>query len=583
MENQEPKIEPITPETPVTPEQPAKKAKPKWIVPAIIVVGIIILGATAILMSLNSARSPWERDTSRRADLRQLTLALEMYYDDYGKFPENLEELSPEYMAAVPKDPKSKEAYGYVLIKDNKAILKAILDNKKSQTLKEDVDGNEFGINCDDPAYCLVYEIEELDEFADWKTYRNEKVGFALKYPSQGWIAETSGVGFWIWEESLESIGGIGCSIHTIDGVGFMEETVQGDPIIVQGEERGVGFFELDSGGFYRGITTLPFTEEDDQYMVVVFVKSERKPDNFFDIAEGGIDDYCMDISYKILSTFKFIESFSGWKTYRNEYGFEFKYPKDFSVSPLNDIDNNYLLLSDPNGDWIFQATIHSREEGDETCCADFYLGAKPYSVVALDTEKAYKYYFEQGYESYEYEPEPFEAIAVEHNNMWLAITAESLNQEVIKNVLFSFKFVDPIQESEDEYKHALIQYFKLLNDQKYTEAAEYYGGTLTYLEYWNPGVPRNNKTELFEAGCELNKLSCLEVKKIVGSKSISPRIFEFAVRFSNEDGSIFTENRRDGTIRTDFTYRVKKFTDETGDKFLVITPQSPIFPQNAP
>lgn len=44
MENQEQKPEPATPETPITPEQPTKKAKPRWIVPVIVIAGIIVLG-----------------------------------------------------------------------------------------------------------------------------------------------------------------------------------------------------------------------------------------------------------------------------------------------------------------------------------------------------------------------------------------------------------------------------------------------------------------------------------------------------------------------------------------------------------
>ena len=174
MENQEVKPETTTPETPATPEQPVsptggppKKTKPKWIVPAIIVAGIIILGAAAvILLTECCVDRRYEQDSRRIGDLRIITLALEMYYDDYGRFPENLEELEqePAYIAKTPKDPKSEEVYKYVLIEDNKVILRTILDNTNNSILAEDEDGTISGLDCQDPAYCLIYETKEVND-----------------------------------------------------------------------------------------------------------------------------------------------------------------------------------------------------------------------------------------------------------------------------------------------------------------------------------------------------------------------------------------------------------------------------------
>lgn len=52
----------------------------------LIVIAIIGLLSSVVLASLNSARAK-SRDAKRRADLRQLSIALEMYFDDNNGYP----------------------------------------------------------------------------------------------------------------------------------------------------------------------------------------------------------------------------------------------------------------------------------------------------------------------------------------------------------------------------------------------------------------------------------------------------------------------------------------------------------------
>jgi len=52
----------------------------------LVVVAIIGILASVILSSLNSAREKG-RDTKRIADLKQIATALEMYFNDYGRYP----------------------------------------------------------------------------------------------------------------------------------------------------------------------------------------------------------------------------------------------------------------------------------------------------------------------------------------------------------------------------------------------------------------------------------------------------------------------------------------------------------------
>lgn len=52
----------------------------------LVVIAIIGVLASTVLASVNSARIK-SRDAKRKADLRQISLALELYYDAYGAYP----------------------------------------------------------------------------------------------------------------------------------------------------------------------------------------------------------------------------------------------------------------------------------------------------------------------------------------------------------------------------------------------------------------------------------------------------------------------------------------------------------------
>jgi type II secretion system protein G len=52
----------------------------------LVVISIIGLLATIVMVSLNSAKAK-ARDARRLSDMKQIQLALEMYYSDYGNYP----------------------------------------------------------------------------------------------------------------------------------------------------------------------------------------------------------------------------------------------------------------------------------------------------------------------------------------------------------------------------------------------------------------------------------------------------------------------------------------------------------------
>jgi type II secretion system protein G len=137
----------------------------------LVVIAIIGILAAIVLVSLNKARSK-ARDTRRIADIRQVALALEMYYDDNQAYPADgtpgsgcdawstmKAALEPSYMTSVPKDPGTY-AYFYESDLDAQAyVLKAQLENANT-ALKDDVNGTVNGCVCDDGTdkpynYCI--------------------------------------------------------------------------------------------------------------------------------------------------------------------------------------------------------------------------------------------------------------------------------------------------------------------------------------------------------------------------------------------------------------------------------------------
>lgn len=92
---------------------PTGGQKAKFIIVAIL--GILIIPAilfSTVFLSLNSAREKG-RDARRQADLSQIRVGLELYYDEHGSYPFSLNELSPQYLPTTPVDPKTNIPYQY--------------------------------------------------------------------------------------------------------------------------------------------------------------------------------------------------------------------------------------------------------------------------------------------------------------------------------------------------------------------------------------------------------------------------------------------------------------------------------------
>jgi len=80
----------------------------------LVVIAIIGILASIVLASLDSARKKG-RDARRIADVKQIQLALELYYDTNNAFPAALTTaalVTPGYISTVPSDP-SAGSYSY--------------------------------------------------------------------------------------------------------------------------------------------------------------------------------------------------------------------------------------------------------------------------------------------------------------------------------------------------------------------------------------------------------------------------------------------------------------------------------------
>lgn len=121
----------------------------------LVVIAIIGILSAVVLASLNSARQK-ARDSRRIADVKQIQLANEMYFDSNGKYAPNIAALvTAGYLPAEPKDPQTGNAYIYGTASgQSDYVVGAQLEDSSNQALANDIDGTVFNQNCNDPVYC---------------------------------------------------------------------------------------------------------------------------------------------------------------------------------------------------------------------------------------------------------------------------------------------------------------------------------------------------------------------------------------------------------------------------------------------
>ncbi len=127
---------------------------------AIITILFTIIAPSLMQLKTSSA------DTRRIEDIHQIRVALELYREEKGVYPNDLNELvASGYMSVIPQDPSGNPNYSYIYATSPDAssyILKAFLQGK-DRVLQIDYDNDMYGVSCskDDNAaegpydYCL--------------------------------------------------------------------------------------------------------------------------------------------------------------------------------------------------------------------------------------------------------------------------------------------------------------------------------------------------------------------------------------------------------------------------------------------
>ncbi len=122
----------------------------------LVVIAIIGILSSIVLASLNTARQK-SRDARRIADVKQLQLALQLYFDANSEYPTTTASLAPTYIATIPGDPINPTSNPYIydqLTSGTSYHLAANLEDSANAALQSDQDSNSTNITGADTADC---------------------------------------------------------------------------------------------------------------------------------------------------------------------------------------------------------------------------------------------------------------------------------------------------------------------------------------------------------------------------------------------------------------------------------------------
>jgi general secretion pathway protein G len=137
----------------------------------LIVIAIIGILSSIVLVGLGPVQRRG-RDARRQSDLRGAQNALELYYNKCGHYPggaaceaasgEEWKSMVDAVVGAgiginkLPNDPSSGKSYFYGT--DGPSyVIGAELEDASNPVLNDDLNGTKFGVDCDNPVYCIEF------------------------------------------------------------------------------------------------------------------------------------------------------------------------------------------------------------------------------------------------------------------------------------------------------------------------------------------------------------------------------------------------------------------------------------------
>ena len=133
----------------------------------LVVIAIIGILSSVVLASLNSAREKG-RDARRVSDIKQIQLALELYFDSNSSYPADLTTLgSSTFISTVPTDPTTQTAYAYTQLSSGSSYhVGANLETSDHSALDSDIDASSTNVEgtdgdgCGDESDVYCYDVQ---------------------------------------------------------------------------------------------------------------------------------------------------------------------------------------------------------------------------------------------------------------------------------------------------------------------------------------------------------------------------------------------------------------------------------------
>lgn len=158
-----------------------------------VVIGIIGVLSTIVYANLGSARGS-SRNAERQSDIRNLQTAIELYKKQYGTYPTAgcgtsplvivsescptyIENLAPEFISVLPKDPQRGSAAGYSYVTNSAGTVFKVmaLDTVESEvvTVDHDFRSCDTGTNgiCAVTGVCSPSSARYQKSYAAWGGY----------------------------------------------------------------------------------------------------------------------------------------------------------------------------------------------------------------------------------------------------------------------------------------------------------------------------------------------------------------------------------------------------------------------------